>query len=322
MTRPARGRTRVALVADRSAAFRLSAARAIGAGGDWVCETAATILETRDKILLLRPAILVLEAEMPGNENGEFLRRLLQYHPLPVMALARTAPSGRPYAAVLPRDGSDERLAAELARVLRNWAAASVRPASYRIIAFGASTGGPEAVERVLRTMPADGPGVVITQHIPKRFSATLAARLSSVTPMEVREAENGDTIRDGLALVAPGDRHMRVAPAGDRWEVRLDGGPKVWHQRPAADVLFSSIARAAAPHAVGVLLTGMGRDGAAGLRLMREAGCWTIAQDEASCVVFGMPRAAIDAGAACEVVPLERIAAAIGAQARVSGSR
>jgi two-component system chemotaxis response regulator CheB len=197
----------------------------------------------------------------------------------------------------------------------------TAKQASYRMVAIGASTGGTEAIEQVLTALPADGPGVVIAQHIPRQFSGTFAARLNRVTHWEVREALDGVTVRDGMALVAPGDRHMQVVLDGDRWRVRLDNGPKIWHQRPAVDVLFESVAEQAAPCAVGVLLTGMGEDGAAGLRKMRDAGCWTIAQDEASCVVFGMPRAAIEAEAACEVVSLQRMAAAIDAQARGVGS-
>ena len=325
MTGPDRHRTRLVLVADRSAAFRQSAARALSRGGDWQCETAATIREARDKIVLLRPTVLVVESEMPGNENGEFVQRLLQYHPMPVMVLARTRPAALPYAAVVMRTGADERAAEAMARAVRTWGgkpAGAARQASYRMIAIGASTGGTEAVERVLRKLPADGPGVLIAQHIPRQFSASFAARLNRVTGLEVREAVNGDVIRDGLALVAPGDQHMRVAQSGDHWEVRLDIGPKVWHQRPAVDILFSTAAKQAAPHAVGVLLTGMGQDGAAGLGEMRQAGCWTIAQDEASCAVFGMPRAAIEAGAACEVVALDRVAAAIGNQVRSGEAR
>jgi two-component system chemotaxis response regulator CheB len=313
-------KTRLALVADRAVEFRQAAMRALVPGTGWQCETASTIREARDKIVLLRPEVLVLEAEMPGNERGEFVQRLLQYHPMPVVLVARQEVALFPGAdlTLLLRPLDEPRMASELARVLRQRVA---KQASYRLIGIGSSTGGTEAVEQLLHRLPSDGPGVLIAQHIPRQFSGSFAARLNRVTHWEVREAVEGLTVRDGLALVAPGDRHMRVVLAGDRWRVRLDNGPKVWHQRPAVDVLFTSIAEQAAPSAVGVLLTGMGQDGADGLRRMREAGCWTIAQDEASCVVFGMPRAAIEAGGACEVVPLARIAAAIEAQTRPAGS-
>ncbi|HEU0123601.1 MAG TPA: chemotaxis protein CheB [Bryobacteraceae bacterium] len=314
--------TRLVLVADRSAALRQNAVRALQAGTGWACETACTIREARDKIVQLRPEVLALEADMPGNEQCEFVRRLTQYYPMPVILLttAKEAPAiAGADMTVLTRFADESRTAAELARTLGQRTA---RQASYRMIAIGASTGGTEAVERVLQMLPPDNPGIVIAQHIPRQFSSTFAIRLNRVTPWEVREATDGLTIRDGMALVAPGDRHMRVALAGDRWVVRLDSGPKVWHQRPAVDILFESVAQCHAPHAVGVLLTGMGQDGAAGLRRMREAGYWTIAQDEASCVVFGMPRAAIEADAVCEVARLDRVAAAInGSQTRRAGS-
>jgi len=326
MNSVARRPARLVLVADRSPAFRQVVSRVLSRDGDWQCATAATIREARDKIVQLRPMVLVVESEMPGNENGEFLQRLLQYYPMPVMVLARAWPASLPYTSVVLRSGSDEQTAEALSRTLHAWggnaAGRQSFGASYKMIAIGASTGGTEAVETVLQMLPEDSPGIVIAQHIPRQFSTTFAARLNRVTGLEVREAENGDVICDGLALVAPGDQHLRVALAGDHWEVRLDIGPKVWHQRPAVDILFSTVAKHAGRYAVGVLLTGMGQDGAAGLLEMRQAGAWTIAQDEASCVVFGMPRAAIEAGAACEVAPLDRIAASVADQVHTRESR
>lgn len=325
MTRETGRRARMVLVADRSAALRQHAMRVLGTGSGWECETAITIREARDKIVLLKPAVLVLEAEMPGNENGAFLERLLQYYPMPVMVVARSRPAPLPYAAVVTRAETEERTADALVQALHAWGgkapAAATRGASYRVIAIGSSTGGTEAVERVLQMMPDDGPGILVTQHIPRNFSASFAARLNRVTRLDVREAATGDIVRDGTVLVAPGDQHMRLMAIGDRWEVVLDIGPKVWHQRPSVDILFSSVAKYAAPRAVGVILTGMGQDGAAGLAEMRKAGCWTIAQDEASCVVFGMPRAAIEADAASEVVSLDRIAGAIDASVARTGA-
>ena len=319
MNSAGRRQPRQLLIADRAASFRLAVERLLASSGDWIVATAGSVIEARDKFVQLHPDFLVLEADLPGNENAGFVRKLLQYRPLPVIAVAAgSAPAG-PYAAVILRDKGEEQSAAELLRLLNQWSVAHPAPSrrhpSYKIIAIGASTGGTEAVERVLQMLPAGSPGVVIAQHIPKQFSQSFAERLNRITPLEVRQAVSGDAICDGLALVAPGDQHLRVALAGDHWQVQLDSGPKLWHQRPAVDVLFSSVAKHAAPHAVGVLLTGMGQDGAAGLLRMRNAGCWTIAQDEASCVVFGMPRAAIEAGAACEVISLDRIASAIAAR-------
>jgi two-component system chemotaxis response regulator CheB len=183
---------------------------------------------------------------------------------------------------------------------------------SHRVLAIGASTGGTQAIERVLRALPADAPGTVIAQHMPAHFTTAFAQRLDALCAMEVREARDGDLVVPGLALVAPGGRHLVVQASGTQLRARVKDGPPVHHQRPAVDVLFQSVARAAGPNAVGVLLTGMGADGAKGLLAMREAGAHTLAQDEATCVVFGMPKEAIRLGAAAEVVPLDGVAAAV----------
>ncbi|MDE3054381.1 MAG: chemotaxis protein CheB, partial [Gemmatimonadota bacterium] len=178
-------------------------------------------------------------------------------------------------------------------------------------LAIGASTGGTRAVETILRAMPADAPATVVVQHMPAGFTGSFARRLDTLCAMTVREARDGDVLTPGLALVAPGNRHAVIQRAGGRLFVRLKDGPPVLHQRPAVDVLFQSVARAAGPHAVGVILTGMGADGARGLRAMFDAGAGTIAQDEATCVVYGMPREAIALGGAATVQPLECIAQA-----------
>jgi two-component system chemotaxis response regulator CheB len=180
------------------------------------------------------------------------------------------------------------------------------------VIAIGASTGGTEAIASVLTRLPANTPGVVVAQHIPPGFSRAFAERLNATCPIEVREAVDGDTLHDGLALVAPGDFHMVLRRSGGRYFVNVRTGPRVCYQRPSVDVLFHSVSEAAAARAVGVLLTGMGCDGAQGLLRMRQAGAHTIAQDEASCVVFGMPREAIALGAAAQVLPLSGVPAAI----------
>ncbi len=181
------------------------------------------------------------------------------------------------------------------------------------LVAIGASTGGTVAIERVLTALPAQMPSMVIAQHIPAGFSAAFAQRLNKVCAIDVKEACEGDETRPGLALIAPGNRHMRVrhGQAGG-WRIHLDDGPKVCYQRPSVDVLFQSVAEEAGARAAGVILTGMGSDGANGLLSMRQAGARTCAQDEASCVVFGMPREAIAQGAAERVLPIDRIAAAL----------
>ena len=179
-----------------------------------------------------------------------------------------------------------------------------------RLVAIGASTGGTEAIERILVQLPEQFVPVVITQHIPAGFSRAFAERLDRLCRIRVREAVNGDVVQPGSALVAPGNLHMRVVRMGGRFRVSVQDGPAVCYQRPAVDVLFESVAEQAGASAMAALLTGMGADGARGMVRLRQAGAWTIAQDEASCAVFGMPKEAIRMGGAGEVLALDRIAA------------
>jgi len=180
------------------------------------------------------------------------------------------------------------------------------------VIAIGASTGGTEAIAAVMARMPQASPGIVITQHIPPVFSRAFANRLNDQCALRVKEAEDGESVAAGTALVAPGDFHMVLRRTGGRYIVNVKPGPRVCYQRPSVDVLFFSVAEAAGPNATGVLLTGMGTDGAQGLLKMRQAGARTIAQNEATCVVFGMPREAIELGAAEQVLPLVSMPSAI----------
>lgn len=177
------------------------------------------------------------------------------------------------------------------------------------VIAIGASTGGTEAVKEVLMTMPADAPGIVIAQHIPAAFSGPFARRMNQHTPMSVREAEDGQPILAGHVYIAPGSHHLLVDRSGTRYVCRLSEGPPVNRHRPSVDVLFRSVAQAAGDRGIGVLLTGMGNDGAQGLKEMREAGAYTIAQDEKTSVVWGMPGEAVKLDAAVDVLPLEKVA-------------
>ncbi len=181
------------------------------------------------------------------------------------------------------------------------------------VVAIGASTGGTEAIQQVLTRMPADGPGIVITQYIPAVFSLAVANRLNEICPIEVKEARDGDTLERGRALIASGNFHMllRKSPGGG-FRVTVQDGPRVCYQRPSVDVMFSSVAEASGSRAVGVLLTGMGADGAHGLSKMKQAGARTIAQDEATSVVYGMPREAVRLGAVDHVVPLSGVPTAI----------
>jgi len=186
-----------------------------------------------------------------------------------------------------------------------------------RVIAIGASTGGTKAIEAVLTRLPAESPGTVVVQHMPAGFTASFAARLDERCAMRVSEAVDNDDLVPGQVLIAPGGHHLVVQRSGTAYKVRVKDGPLVHHQRPAVDVLFHSVARQVGRNAVGVLLTGMGSDGASGLLAMRQSGAHTIAEAESSCVVFGMPREAIEAGAAVEVAPLTAISGRIVAALR-----
>ncbi len=181
-----------------------------------------------------------------------------------------------------------------------------------KVVCVGASTGGTESLRLVLESLPVDCPGIVVVQHMPERFTAAFARRLNGLCEVEVKEAEDGDSVLRGRVLIAPGNRHMLLQRSGARYSVAIKDGPQVSRHRPSVDVLFRSAAHHAGANAVGILMTGMGDDGASGLLEMRAAGALTIAQDEASCVVFGMPKEAIARGGACKVVPLELLAAEI----------
>lgn len=296
----------------------------------------------REKILRLKPDVVTLDLEMPRMDGLTFLAKLMKYHPLPVIVVSSLTPAGGEMAVralelgavdVMCKPGSSytvAELSAALAEKIRMAASArvagraavsasSAEPArpmaggilqtTHKIIAIGASTGGTEAIRTVLSRIPSDSPGLVIVQHMPERFTAAFARRLNDCCAVEVREACDGDRVLPGLALIAPGNYHMVLRRSGAQYSVQVKTGPPVHHQRPSVDVLFHSVARQAGANAVGAILTGMGADGAAGLLAMRQAGARTAAQDEASCVVFGMPREAIRLGAAEHVVPLDRMA-------------
>ena len=313
-----------------------------------VVGTAPDPYVARDKILALHPDVLTLDIEMPRMDGLTFLRNLMEHHPMPVIVVSSVGESNCRAAVralelgavdVLTKPGgpySVGDLQASLARRVRAAAVARLRgPATAApvpvavqpgvlpkkapvaqttsgipspLIAIGASTGGTEAIRRILRGFEPGSAGFVITQHIPAHFSAAFAQGLSGICSLEVKEAQDGDAVFPGRVLVAPGNFHMVLKKNARGYYVGVMGGPLVCYQRPSVDVLFSSVAAAAGQSAMGILLTGMGNDGASGLLQMRKAGAWTAAQDEASCVVFGMPREAIRLGAAEAVMPLERI--------------
>jgi two-component system chemotaxis response regulator CheB len=187
---------------------------------------------------------------------------------------------------------------------------AALRRTTHQILAIGASTGGTVAIEVVLRQMPVNCPGIVMVQHMPETFTSSYAKRLNDVCAIEVREAKDGDRVLPGLALLAPGNFHMRLVRNGAVYQVQMDQTPRVHYQRPAVDNLFESVAYCAGSNVVAAVLTGMGKDGAKGLLQIRQAGGRTIAQDEASCVVYGMPAEAVKLGAAEFQLPLDKISA------------
>ena len=343
------GRKIRVLVVDDSAIVRKILTGAISAEADMeVVGTAPDPFIAHDKILALQPDVLTLDIEMPRMDGLTFLKKLMRHHPLPVIMIASLGRASCEATLEALRIGAIEVLAkpcgpysvgelrANLAAKIRAAAAARVgppAPAQPRagtdelvpagafdpgtVIAIGASTGGTEAIQEVLMRMPAGSPAMVITQHIPPVFSRAYADRLNRVCPMEVKEASDGDTVAPGRALVAPGNYHMLLRRTREGYRVEVGDGPQVCYQRPSVDVMFGSVAEAAGANAVGVLLTGMGADGAQGLLRMKLAGARTIAQDEPSCVVFGMPREAIRVGAADRVVALGGMAAAIMAGCR-----
>ena len=339
------------LIVDDSAIVRKVLTDALSAESDIeVVGTAPDPFVARDKILSLNPDLLTLDIEMPRMDGVTFLKKLMYYHPMPVIVISSlgTASSWAALEAleagaidVLAKPGSPQSVgelrlhlaskirAAKIARLRMpslEQPFASAPPAVVKttkpfpasaIIAIGASTGGTEAIQKVLVEFPENCPGVVIAQHIPAVFSRSFANRLNELCTIQVREAENGDKVEPGMALVAPGNFHMLLRRSLSGYQVEIKDGPLVCFQRPAVDVLFHSVADAAGPHATAALLTGMGSDGAQGMLAMKRAGARTIAQDEASCVVFGMPREAVRQGAVDRVLPLAAIPHALLAECR-----
>jgi two-component system chemotaxis response regulator CheB len=298
----------------------------------------------RDKIVKLRPDVITLDLEMPRMDGLSFLARLMKYYPMPVVVLSSLTQKNSETALkalelgaveVLGKPGSaysTQNISRLLVNAIRSAASARIKmqpekphpPAekaelknfsfqtTHKVLAIGASTGGTKAIEAVLTGMPATSPGTVIVQHMPENFTTAFAERLNEICQMEVREARDNDHVIPGVALIAPGNRHMLLNRSGGNYLVKIKNGPRVHYQRPSIDVLFQSVAQNAGRNAVGVLLTGMGADGAKGLLEMRKNGSYTLAQDEETCIVFGMPKEAIKLGAADQVVPLHNISQVI----------
>lgn len=309
-----------------------------------VVGTAPNPLIAREKIKSLKPDVLTLDIEMPGMDGITFLEKLMRLHPLPVVMVSSHTAKGaeatlraldlgavdfvaKPQGGI--RGGLSNELIEEIRSKVRAAAGAHVRPVPTTpsikpritetraplslcrdgIIVIGASAGGTQAITEIMAKLPRSTPGIAIVQHMPPKFTASFAERLHHQCDLEVREAVSGDRLRPGVALIAPGGYHMAIMRAGGGYAVRVFEDEPVNRHRPSVDVLFDSAARMAGADALGIILTGMGSDGARGLRAMKDAGAHTIAQDEKSCVVFGMPDQAIRLGAACQVVSLDRMA-------------
>ena len=290
----------------------------------------------RNKIVRMKPDVVTLDIEMPRMDGLTFLKKLMHYHPMPVIVVSSLTQKGGEMALeaidsgavdVLAKPGgplSIGEMAIELAGKVLAAADAKIgicedcrkewnkrlflSSVTDKIVAIGASTGGTRAIQAVLTSMPANSPGFVIVQHMPEHFTRAFAARLNDICDIEVKEAEDGEILHCGRALIAPGNRHMLLRRSGADYRVQVKDGPMVGGYRPSVDVLFRSVARCAGANSIGVLMTGMGRDGAAGLLEMKICGAETIAQDEESCVVFGMPKEALKLNAVEHATPFKMI--------------
>ncbi|MEN3293489.1 MAG: two-component system, chemotaxis family, protein-glutamate methylesterase/glutaminase [Burkholderiales bacterium] len=334
------------LIVDDSALIRSVMKEIIGKQPDMeVVGVAPDPIVARELIKKTNPDVLTLDVEMPRMDGLDFLERLMRLRPMPVVMVSsltergseitlralelgavdfvtkpklsiqsgmqeyseliadkiRGAAKARVRARTVPNAGTGK--GGEALPMLRN-----PLTSSEKLIIIGASTGGTEAIKEFLIQMPSDCPGILITQHMPEGFTTSFARRLDSLCRISVKEAAGGERVLPGHAFIAPGHSHLTLARSGANYVTQLDQGPPVNRHRPSVDVLFRSAAQFAGKNAVGVILTGMGKDGAAGMLEMRNAGAWNVAQDEASCVVFGMPREAIAVGATDEVGPLNAL--------------
>lgn len=328
------------LIVDDSMLMRQLLAEMLGDDpGIEVVGTAADAYTAREAIKRLAPDVITLDIAMPGMDGLTFLRNLMRLRPMPVVMVSTLTAQGAPAGLEALALGAVDMMskpqplgvrdfgayAAALRAKIRAAARAHVQladaalrcaplpaggaRADRKLIAIGASAGGTEAIRAVLAAMPADAPPTVIVQHIPAGFSAAFAERLDRNSAMQVVHLESDRALQPGHAYVAPGGRHLRVARSGGQWWGRLGDDPPQRRHRPSVDVLFESVARSAGAQAAAALLTGMGDDGARGLLALRGAGALTLAQDEASSLIWGMPGAAVALGAACEVLPLSQIA-------------
>jgi len=346
------------LVIDDSALIRKLLSEIINSQPDMQAIGAAPDpLVAREMIRSRNPDVLTLDVEMPKMDGLDFLERLMRLRPMPVVMVSSLTDRGSDATLRALELGAIDYVskpkidivhgiqeyANEIADKIRTAAVARLRPrpqagvprtahalsalanrsiSTEKLIIVGASTGGTEAIKEFLLAMPPDCPGILITQHMPEVFTKSFAARLDSLCRISVKEAEHGERVLPGHAYVAPGHSHLLLRRSGANYMTQLSDAAPVNRHRPSVDVLFGSAAEHAGRNAVGVILTGMGKDGAQGMLAMKQAGAYNFAQDEASCVVFGMPKEAIAAGATDEVLPLSEIAPAVLRCLHASGAR
>lgn len=324
------------LVVDDSLLFREAVARGINNDkGIEVVGTASNPFEARDLIIELEPDVLTLDIEMPRMSGIEFLKKLMPQYPMPVVVVSALSNNvfealnaGAVDFVTKPNSESRNGIDGFINELIVKIKIASIAKVSHNkneygynqlntnthinskdvIIAIGASTGGTEAIADIIKDLPSETPGIVVVQHMPPVFTRMYAERLNASCKMEVKEAENGDEIIAGRVLIAPGDKHLRINKKENSYIVECFNGDKVNGHKPSVDVLFNSVAEKVGASAIGIILTGMGYDGAKGLLNMKLKGSITIGQDEKSCVVYGMPKVAYDIGAVLKQVSLKNI--------------
>ncbi len=331
------------VIVDDSAVVRKILKRVLEEDGEIkVVGSAPDPYVARDMIVKEKPDVITLDIEMPRMDGLTFLAKLMRHFPMPVIIISSLTRNSRDMAIkamelgavdVISKPGSSFSVGDVAEEIVEKIKAASraiikkktlsessgkkkIEPikidTTSKIVAIGASTGGTEAIKEVLENLPSNFPGVLVAQHMPPGFTQSFAERLDELCNMHVKEAEEGEPVSVGKVLIAPGNYHLLLKRSGARYSVRLNQGPRVHYQRPSCDVLFKSVASEAGKNSIGVILTGMGADGAAGLKMMHESGAYTIGQDEKSSVVYGMPKAAYDMGAVNKQFPLKQISRAL----------
>jgi len=335
------------LIVDDSAFVRKVLTEKLSADEDIeVIGAAPDPFVARDLIVEMSPDVITLDIEMPRMDGITFLKKLMQHYPLPVIIVSSLSNNNSMLAMEALECGAVEvmskpntaysigdigvvladKIKAAAVAKLRDCNEVKVRSVTPhytpvrlamtrttdKVVAIGASTGGTKALEKLLLTLPANCPPIIIVQHMPELFTRSFAMRLDEICAMEVKEAEDGDSVITGRVIIAQGNSHLLLRRSGARYYVEVKSGPLVSRHRPSVDVMFKSVAGTAGRNAVGVILTGMGNDGAAGMKMMHDSGAATIAEAEDSCVVFGMPREAIEAGGVDHVVTLDLIPAKI----------